>query len=41
MPSKHIEENAELDMQDITGSVAYSVAACASKLSAVAIVTPH
>ena len=40
MPSKHIEENAGLDMQDITGSVAYSVAACASKLSAVAIVTP-
>ena len=40
MPSKSIEENTELDTQDITGSVAYSVAACASKLSAVAIVTP-
>lgn len=35
-----MDENIECEMQDITGSVAYSVAVCAKKLSAVAIVTP-
>lgn len=39
MPNRE-NENMELDMQDVTGSVAYSVAVCANKLSAVAIVTP-
>lgn len=39
MPNRE-NENMDLDMQDVTGSVAYSVAVCANKLSAVAIVTP-